>query len=98
MLEPKWTPGPWNWEFVSALGGTGGHLYLIDSTGRKIGVCWGKAEEKEANARLLAAAPELYAALIVISSYAKAQSPNAFEKIHRLARAALANARGDADA
>ena len=58
-----YTPGPWNWEWVSAPASGGGHLYLIDSTGRKIAALWGKADEKEANACLSAAAPDLLAAV-----------------------------------
>jgi len=61
----KHTPGPLDWLSISASGGTGFHLYLTDSNGRKIGVCWGKAEEKVANANLFTAAPDLLNALKV---------------------------------
>jgi hypothetical protein len=64
MTEPKWTPRPWDFEWVSAKASGGGHLYIIDSTGRKIAAIWGKAEEKEFAARLIAAAPELFEALV----------------------------------
>jgi len=52
------------------------------------------APEARANAFLIAAAPDLYAALQAIASYAEAQPPNAFAQIDRLARAALAKAEG----
>ncbi|HXI47170.1 MAG TPA: hypothetical protein VNH39_01185 [Steroidobacteraceae bacterium] len=64
MTEPKWTPGPWDYEWVPAKASGGGHLYIIDSAGRKIAAIWGKAEEKEFAARLIAAAPELYEAAV----------------------------------
>lgn len=47
------TEGPWDFVTVSADRGTGFHLYLVDSTGRKIGVLWGKGKEKVANAEFI---------------------------------------------
>ena len=47
-------PRPWNWEWMGA-GASGGHIYLTDANGRKIGVFWGRAEEKHAAAELVTA-------------------------------------------
>jgi len=47
-------PFPWEWcasETPSANGAH--HIYLVDSTGRKIAALWGKGPEKEAMARLI---------------------------------------------
>lgn len=46
-------PLPWDWEWVSANASGGGHIYLIDANGRKIGAIWGKAEEKKATADVI---------------------------------------------
>lgn len=61
------TPGPWDWLARGANAGGGHHLYIIDATNRKIAALWGKAEEKEANAQLVAAAPDMLAALKVVA-------------------------------
>lgn len=53
------TPGPWDWMAVGANASGGHHLYVIDSTRRKIAALWGKAEEKKANAELIVTAPEM---------------------------------------
>jgi hypothetical protein len=53
------TPGPWDWLAVGANASGGHHLYIIDKDGRKIAALWGKADEKAANARLIAAATDL---------------------------------------
>lgn len=63
-MSAQHTPGPWDWEAVSANASGGHHLYLIDSKRRKIAALWGRSEEKKANARLIAAAPDLLEAMI----------------------------------
>lgn len=48
-------PGPYDFQ-TTALPDepTGkGHIYILDATGRKIGVCWGKPDEKLALAALI---------------------------------------------
>jgi hypothetical protein len=48
---------PWDWTAAETPTSNGNfHLYLVDANGRKIGVIWGKAEEKEATADLIIAA------------------------------------------
>lgn len=45
-------PRPWDWEWVGT-NGSAGHFYLVDANKRKIGVLWGRAEEREAAADLI---------------------------------------------
>lgn len=55
MSQPA--PGPYGFVEVGVHGGTGSHIYLTDAEGRKIGVVWGKREQKPYTAqRLLAGA------------------------------------------
>jgi len=62
VTEPKWTPGPLDCLFIGANASGAHHTYIIDGKGRKIGVCWGGSDEKDANGYLWSAAPDLYAA------------------------------------
>ena len=55
------TPGPLDWTARGV--DEQAHIYLVDSTERKIASLWGRPDEKIANARLFAAAPELLEAL-----------------------------------
>ncbi len=48
-------PRPWDWQWIGANASGGGHVYLVDATGRKIAAVWGKAVEKEAAADLICA-------------------------------------------
>lgn len=99
MQETKttFTPGPWR-----AIGGDS--VYTDDSsTGaydRSLAdLSTGplSASEKAANARLMAAAPELYGALrAFVAVYVPTHGPDAtYDSVYTLARAALAKA-GDA--
>lgn len=62
MTAMAHTPAPLDCMAVSANASGGCHLYIIDANGRKIAALWGKAEEKQANAVLWSAAPDLLAA------------------------------------
>lgn len=62
-MQPKFAPGPWTliprkrmWSIQNALGG-------VFADVREIGFGPDSQDRTEANARLIAAAPELYAAL-----------------------------------
>ena len=63
MSDAKHTPGPLDFVAVGANASGGFHIYMVDATMRKIAALWGKAEEKEANAVLWRAAPDLLDAL-----------------------------------
>ena len=99
--EQKWTPGPWLRDTASGLS-----CDVRASSGRKVALCWGLSTtraamenrpgyraECNANAHLIAAAPELYDALeaLLDSPYADPHG----EKERMAARAALAKARGE---
>jgi hypothetical protein len=61
------TPGPWGVEISRQFSNNGSfHLYLTDSTGRKIAALWGRQEEKEANSLLISVAPELLETLLAV--------------------------------
>jgi len=88
MAETRWTPGPWHADREFDICGEDGHV---------IADCFGKP----ANARLMAAAPELYEALAKLvprfeRACAHAGSDEEFiAEATATARAALAKARGD---
>ena len=73
--QTKFTPGPWEWEYplvsdrenpqsltIGIFGG-GAQTYLADCYMEHVGTENTTREEMEANARLIAAAPEMYEAL-----------------------------------
>jgi hypothetical protein len=98
MTEPKWTPGPWR---VGENVGNGipicAPFYpLAHVEGSVIHrYCTAAAEEEKANARLIAAAPELYEVLAdFVKTYDEPGTINIVAFIPAL-RAALAKARGE---
>lgn len=98
--ETKHTPGPWTWTGTPQVeGGRPFHAYLVDPTGRKIASIWGKAEEKVANAHLIATAPDLYWSLRDILSLVEVDEAGGNEitlaqHVFTRGRAALAKAEG----
>ena len=84
MSNTKHTPGPWTY----AIGqGLYEQRYVIDSTpGRALAVCAGFEPRNEANARLIAAAPELLEALEAFKAI------DAFDGWHPKYRDAIAKA------
>lgn len=80
MSETRFTPGPWN--------ATRPVDYGVNVVAEGIAVAWA---EKEADANLIAAAPDMYAALQHVL-YTRVFCPSREEKIARL----LAKARGEA--
>ena len=90
MSKPAWTPGPWNTEagdsVINVLHGT----ERVAATNTK--PYWKKYDERDvANARLIAAAPELYEAL---KAFMFADGHDDFEDEWPAARAAIAKAEG----
>lgn len=90
MSETRFTPGPWGvrrteWDTIQV---------MIGPPGDQVGICEASAfdQKSEANAHLIAAAPDLYAALhaLVWDGPAVDDSP-----LWEAARAALAKARGE---
>jgi hypothetical protein len=96
MTEARFTPGPWRVSAASdgqmgkPIMASGGHVigFAID-----LPLNEALAAVQKANARLIAAAPELYEALERINDTGDAALDIAW--IRRISRAALAKARGD---
>ena len=93
--QPKWTPGPWrvlNDEAIKVASSDGSlatvtHIHL---RGRR------DTSEVEANANLIAAAPDLYAALADLLDREGDDTLDSVKAKWAAARAALAKARGQA--
>lgn len=97
-MEAKFTPGPW--VIDAGFDGSGNfNQYWQVHDGSDAIVCstmFCMAGNKEANAHLIAAAPDLYEALSRIESIIEGAFPNLNDgEAMRDARAALAKARGE---
>ena len=96
--QPKWTPGPWavernkrTWGWVDVVGpslGVGGPTQATDLT---------LADEVKriAEAHLIAAAPDLYAALEAMTARMSLYSGHHDDALTAMGKAALAKARGE---
>jgi hypothetical protein len=110
MTEPKWTPGPW--QTIMHNGSPREERQFADASGRPLGICHPHVRggepamwEAKANARLIAAAPELYDALLYVFEHIadKERGPldlyPAFgldaSRALEMCRGALAKARGE---
>lgn len=100
-MSTKFTPGPWTEDIsrscvVGPLGVTVAHCGQA-MTSCADGSYWIRAEESSANAHLIAAAPELYAALQACceEAFDTETTTARMVEIRRTARAALAKARGE---
>jgi len=95
MSEPKWTPGPWRYEeFPSRevlLKRRHWAVGQVNAPARGVGLAFG---ETDANARLIAAAPELYDELENARAIIAGEAPQYGEAITRI-DALLAKARGE---
>jgi hypothetical protein len=102
MSAAKHTPGPWKavrnasfWEVVTPLPGQ--TLDQANEYSPSLAYVWGEGEEQaEANARLIAAAPELLEALKEIVGFWDSIVPGeCVNDMHVKARAAIAKATGE---
>lgn len=76
-MQPAPAPGPYDWLASGKPGGNGDfNVYLIDRDGRKIAAVWGKRGEKERTVALLAAASEMYTALVAAEAFVAAIRDN----------------------
>ena len=94
MNEPKFTPGPWLFSSYKS----GNSVIVID--GKEFDVATVNYPNRDANAHLIAAAPELYEALEHIEEYWNRDQnisamSDALWHIIEVAQAALAKARGE---
>ena len=100
MSGPQFTPGPWWTELDKVFVGTPPDYSLIADADPDCKGGHDGAEPMLANARLIAAAPELYEALSDIMENPLYQTaiggnPNMVERLMERASAALAKARGE---
>ena len=96
MSEPAWTPGPWSRGYADE----NDQRYVGAENGRLVCVCahegvGGLIPEMEANARLIAAAPELYAVAETVLQIWEAGTKGHKPFPAASLRAALAKARGE---
>ena len=88
--QPKWTPGPWRYDRTNGSPTTGEHMIAGAKPGYLAEVRDCGSGDVRANTHLIAAAPDLYAALEQIVFDWDGEPEDMFA-----ARAALAKARGD---
>ena len=97
-MKTQYTPGPWHAGGLTVYGGSGARLTVADTT------CCGSMTraEDEANAQLIAAAPDLLAALDLLTQLATSQlnqSATDFGLVNcdalAAARAAITKAKGE---
>ena len=100
-MSTQHTPGPW------ALGSKSGHIETANAWRMSIAICYNKdsradgvsKEEFEANARLIAAAPDLLEVLELcqgnISSLLASAHPKVYGEWLTVVKAAIAKAKGE---
>ena len=98
MGKAQHTPGPWSIEHEK----NGCGLFVMTGTRFSENICEVQNANKEANARLIAVAPELLEALASIANGNTMQGVENFthgdviQKHYQIARAAIAKAKGEA--
>jgi hypothetical protein len=101
--ETKWTPGPWDARTGTSWSPDGGSQtieWFVMRPREDVAICAdvvdpNSEKPSEANARLIAAAPDLYAALDKLSNTSAMFEPVEYQQARQNARAALAKARGE---
>ncbi len=91
--QPKWTPGPWRYDRTNGSPTTGEHMIAGAKPGYLAEVRDCGSGDVRANTHLIAAAPDLYAALDGLLGLLDAGS--LYEPQAYAARTALAKARGE---
>jgi hypothetical protein len=96
-VSPPFTPGPWE-AWPTPDGSVAVRKQYRDEQGRRVttwpAVCGCNTLPNEANAALIAAAPDLYATLCALVIAVNSDGPFPFEAVDR-ATAALRKARGE---
>ena len=90
--QPKWTPGPWRYDRTNGSPTTGEHMIAGAKPGYLAEVRDCGSGDVRANAHLIAAAPDLYAALEMAQLWLSVDGRFDMQGIN----AALAKARGEA--
>ena len=102
MTELKATPGPWAYDVTVAFSDRPDLPCVVDEYRLIVAQCWDDGhsdDECEANAHLIAAAPDLYEALDALEYQLGGETDavkRRFADVRSKARAALAKARGEA--
>ncbi len=95
MQTPAWTPSPWevrqDW-YIHRVGGSGGSFAEVKCC---FDVPVDRKDEHRANALLMAAAPELYAACLVARNYGSQGETPSGVSVSYLLDEAMAKARGE---
>ena len=97
MTDTKHTPGPWVWdEYYTGLDGANGQSVLIYIDYEGMSIHGKTVAQSEANARLIAAAPELLEACIGLLQVQDGIPMTGLEATRKAvnARAAIAKAKG----
>ena len=97
-METKWTPGPWRYDRTNGSPTTGEHMIAGAKPGYLAEVRDCGSGDVRANAHLIAAAPDLYAALERTLNFIANTESEMGETLPcgDVARAAIAKARGEA--
>jgi hypothetical protein len=99
MNKPQFTPAPWEWYTSNSFLrlGSGREYKETMYACRLSDGCATIEFRNQADKSLIAAAPELYEALVQILGWRELRSSNEFpiERVEGIAREALAKARGD---
>ena len=96
MPEAKHTPGPW--DIGSSLGDDPNRrvpVLALSDTGRSVLIANCGGSPREANARLIAAAPELLGAAVALEALSIPGTDGIMEEAFTALRAAIAKAEGD---
>jgi len=96
MSETKWTPGPWknHGRIEGAPGPEHSAVAAYTLLARVYSTAFGDTENQDANATLIAAAPELYEALLTLAHCTIATTSSEWDAAWKKADKALAKARG----
>ena len=95
MEKQQHTPGPW--AYIVPDGHVVRHPQIYSDFGPVANATWlgeNKLDQLKANARLIAAAPELLEALELLVDNPYREGTESDERLRRIARAAIANATG----
>jgi hypothetical protein len=87
-MKTKYTPGPWAYQDTA-----GSHQFAVyaEATGNDIALVFNRSNESESDARLIAAAPDMYETLQEIAASGKSCDGGAsVESLVHMALAALA--------
>jgi len=96
-MSARHTPGPWEACKVGDYGDYDGQCLVVLGDDMRVAVTLGSDKTAKANARLIAAAPDLLEALqVMVKQFTKVPSTYLDSKARGMAHAAIAKATGEA--